>query len=197
MRPGMTILTIPGPWYVTAELTGPADRGSQLSGIWTGLAGADLGIQVGDPVKSSVLGYLIDRFGGFDVIVAGDRNKSAQYAEALIEARDVREFGDSAMAQLHEQRASDVWAAFERSARAALAAMQRAGKPLVDERVTAWHRPDPPSLGREWIIASFRHDTDDETGDPLLHIHNVVPAITDRQWNTLRDLAADTAAEPA
>lgn len=30
------------------------------------------------------------------------------------------------------------------------------------------------SLGREWIIASFRHDTDDETGDPLLHIHNIV-----------------------
>ncbi len=55
MRPGVTVLAIPGAWYITTELTGPAERGSQPDGIWTGLAGADLGLHPGTPVDPADL----------------------------------------------------------------------------------------------------------------------------------------------
>src|SRR6266852_2829363 len=62
VQPGLTIVTIPRAWYVTTELTGPADRGSQPAGMWTGLAGAELELNPGGHVNSSVLEYLVDRF---------------------------------------------------------------------------------------------------------------------------------------
>jgi len=71
--------------------------------------------------------------------------------------------------------------------------MQRCGEPLADDRMTGPNQPSPVSLGRAWIIATFRHGTGDETGDPLLHAHNVVPAITDQRWHALQ---SGTTAEP-
>jgi hypothetical protein len=100
--------------------------------------------------------------------------------------------GDDALAQIHEQQASDIWAVVKRNTQATLTAMQCSGEPLVDHRVAPSNQPTPASLGHEWVIASFRHDTDDETGDPLLHIHNVVPAITERQWSRLPCARATT-----
>jgi hypothetical protein len=185
MRPGVTILAIPGAWYVTTELTGPAERGDQPKGVWTGLAGAELGIHPDDHVDSSVLAYLIDRFGGFDVIIAADRSWSAQHAEALAKARDARDAGDHLMARKHEQQASDIWVTVERNTQAVLVAMQRSGEPLADDRVPRSNGSVPVSLSHEWIVASFRHNTDDETADPLLHIHNVVVSITGSEWDAL------------
>src|SRR6266487_3034260 len=109
MRLGVRIIAIPGPWYVTSRLTGPAERGTQPDGVWTGLAGAELGIHAGDPVNSSVLEYLVSRFGGFDVIIASDGRRSRQHAQALA-ARQARAYGDAvAAAQTRDQRASDAW----------------------------------------------------------------------------------------
>jgi hypothetical protein len=106
MRPGMTIVTIPGAWYVTTRLTGPAERGSQPVGIWTGLAGAEFGIRSGAPVDPAMLEYLVGRFGAFDVIIAGERIKSAEHAVALRQAREARESGDVAVAEAREHEAS-------------------------------------------------------------------------------------------
>lgn len=185
MRPGVTVLTIPGAWYVTSELTGPAERGSQPNGVWTGLAGADLGLHPGAPVDPADLSYLIDRFGGFDVIVAAERAESAEHARVLATVRQAREAGQEGehvdLPYAVEQAAA-IWAAFRRHAQAVLAAMQRSGEPPTGDRVAPGHRPAPVSLGHEWIIASFRHNTDDETGDPLLHIHNIVPAVSVDQF---------------
>ncbi len=196
MRPGVTILAIPGAWYVTTELTGPADRGSQPHGVWTGLAGAELGIHPGGRVDSSVLAYLVDRLGGFDVIIAADHNRSAQHAEALANALQADDAGDEALAQTHEHHASEIWAAVERNTQAVLIGMQRSGEPLVDHRVVSSNQPTPASLGQEWVIASFRHNTDDETGDPLLHVHNVVVSVTASEWDALRYVGNDMATEP-
>lgn len=181
VRPGVTVLTIPGAWYVTSELTGPAERGSQPNGVWTGLAGADLGLHPGAPVDPADLSYLIDRFGGFDVIVAADRTQSAEHARALATARQARgaaQAGDHVDVSHAVEQAAAIWAAFERHAQAMLAAMQRSGELPVGDRVAPQHGLAPVSLGREWIIASFRHNTDDETGEPLLHIHNIVPTVS-------------------
>jgi hypothetical protein len=181
VRPGVTVLAIPGAWYVTTELTGPADRGSQPNGTWTGLAGADLGRHPGTPVDPADLAYLVDRFGAFDVILAAGHPESAEHARILAttrQARQARDTGQHVDLSHAVQQAAAIWAAFGRRAQTMLAVMQRSGEPLVDDRVAPQHRPPPVSLGHEWIIASFRHDTDDETGDPLLHIHNIVPAVS-------------------
>src|SRR6266487_2352324 len=95
VRPGATVLTIPGAWYVTTELTGPAERGRQPPGVWTGLAGADLGLYPGTPVDPADLAYLVDRFGGFDVIVAADHDESAEHARVVAAARQVPEARDT------------------------------------------------------------------------------------------------------
>jgi hypothetical protein len=180
VRPGVTVLTIPGTWYITTELTGPAERGSQPQGTWTGLAGADLGLNHGTPVDPADLAYLVGRFGAFDVIIAAGLRESAEHARILAATRHTREARDTGQhVDLSHgvQQAAAIWAAFDRRAQMMLTSMQRSGEPPVDDRVAPPHRPPPVSLGHEWIIASFRHDTDDETGDPLLHIHSIVPAV--------------------
>jgi hypothetical protein len=181
VRPGVTVLAIPGTWYVTTELTGPAERGSQPNGIWTGLAGTDLGLNHGTRVDPADLAYLVDRFGAFDVIIAAGHRESAEHARILAtarQARDARDTGQHVDLSHAVQQAVAIWSAFDRRVQTMLTSMQRSGEPLVDDRVAPPHQPPPVSLGREWIIASFRHDTDDETGDLLLHIHNIVPAVS-------------------
>jgi len=175
----------------------PCQRGAQPRGVWSGLAGAELGIHAGEPVNSSVLEYFVSRFGGFDVIVASDRSSSEKPAQVLTAARHALNSGDAVDAtQAHDQRVGDIWAALERGTRAALDSMQRSGEPLAADRLPAWNRPVPPNLGPEWIIATFRHETGDETGEPLLHTHNVVPTMTGRQWSALRHFDNNQASSP-
>ena len=126
------------------------------------------------------LAYLAGRFGAFDVIIAANHSESAEHARILATARHTREArhtGQHVDLSHGVQQAAAIWAALDKRAQTMLATMQRSGEPPVDDRVALQHQPPPVSLGHQWIIASFRHDTDDETGDPLLHTHNIVPAV--------------------
>jgi hypothetical protein len=148
-------------------------------------------------VDSSVLEYLVSHFGGFDITIVSDR-RPKEHVQVLMAAQSALGSGDAiAATSTNDEQADEVWAALERGTRAVLLEMQYSREPLTDDHLPPRDRPGPPSPDRAWIIATFRHETDDETGDILPHTHNIVPAITALHWDRLRDPTNNPAAESA
>ena len=129
----------------------------------------------------------------WDVTVSVSKSITLFYGGLLARAEQDRQAGDQAEADRRERDAARVWAAIMEGNAAALTYLQdEAGVTR-----TGYHRgtgaETMAELGkwehaRDWVIGSFRQHTS-RTGDPQLHVHNLVLAkvLTERdgRWRKL------------
>ena len=129
----------------------------------------------------------------WDITMSVSKSITLFYGGLLAKAEDARQAGDSAEAGRLDGQAAMVWAAIMKGNAAALEYLQdEAGLTR-----TGYHRGTGAEtlaeLGkwehaRNWVIGSFRQHTS-RTGDPQLHVHNLVLAkvLTERDgiWRKL------------
>jgi hypothetical protein len=129
----------------------------------------------------------------WDVTLSVSKSVTLLYGGLLARAERARQAGDNAEASEFEHQAAGVWDAIMEGNAAALEYLQdEAGVTR-----TGYHRgtgaESMAELGRweharDWVIGSFRQHTS-RTGDPQLHVHNLVLAkvLTERdgRWRKL------------
>jgi conjugative relaxase-like TrwC/TraI family protein len=140
----------------------------------------------------------------FDVTFSVPKSVSLLHASLQLRAQQVRERGQTAEANVWEQRAQHVWEAILAANQAMLGYLQR----QAGYSRAGYHGKGSGRFAdaHEWVVASFPQHTSRD-GDPQLHVHNAVlnrvlrddplaSAGQRRAWRTL-DGAGLYAAKPA
>jgi hypothetical protein len=161
---------------VSLSLTGPADRGVAPAARWTGHGAMHLDLPYAAEVATVNIRSMVRAYRAMDIICAGDLAEGARYEEDRAAWRAARDQGDGALMAKPE---AAMIASFRRHvdiSAAVVEGMELRGEPLYR---------GCPYMGTEWMVASYFHEEDHESGHVRLHIHNVVLEIREQEWPEL------------